>query len=355
MNRIGSIIGVLAALGLAACDNAIPQVNNPGSTDIRVTPAKRQAKGVPTSSQSSLTSSSSSTGACESWVTVKEQYDETTGKFEYDYSCAKGGDIASISTVGQTDLTDGSGGYTTTYLMRDGSQVVWTATYTVDAMGVQTLHSTSSQGEQLDATYEYYADGSTKAHETYTLKDGIYVYDGVYEADGRFNGTVTFDDPNTPEKPDYTVVQTQTADGVTQQDTVQLAGTWTVKSHATYRADGSVDYTFESDDSNTKVGPDVTGAYSYDATGAGKGSYTEFFDDGSRVVVNDVIAADGTYVESWQFIDADPAVAVDQDGSIKYAADGSGKGTITDHLTTGDATCDITVGADGSSSITNCR
>jgi hypothetical protein len=337
----------MGTLGLiTACTDATPEVTRgPGL------PPLQQPRGSIAQRPSMETGilASEAPGECTEWVTELESWDETTGDFEYRQTCALGGAIAVVHTVGNEDPTTHVGNYTTTYELRDGSSVVWTVSYHPNADGSYDHAGSSSDGSSFTATYTYNADGSTSAHEEWSYPGGyFYTVDGTYFADGRFDGTIVYDDLATAANPDFTVVEHDAADGTITQTYLYDAGGLSAEETYVLRTDGSMAITFAYDDPATGVNPDFAGAYDYAASGSGTGGYHQSFDDGGGLDVAHVVEASGAYTESWSYADPDPAVAVDQDGSAAYGADGSGAGSYTNHLADGSSiTCSFSVASDG--------
>jgi hypothetical protein len=354
MNRKNLLAAACLALpALVACEGSVPQVKQHQAVVPSLTPNTAvQALDAPSSEDADAEAMS---GECEEWVEVSSTYDEAAGTFASEYACTAGGAIERTTTEGQGDMM-GNGSYTQTYFLRDGSEIVWSYTYTSDQVST-TYVGTSSEGDTYEGTYTYLDMDTTQVHEVYTTADGIYTTDGISANDGSsFDGSTAFDDPNTAASPDYVYENTQQDDGSYSQ-VVQSAGDgWTSSYTATFEVDGSFDYQFQTDLTETVVAPDYAGSYGYAADGSGEGEYTQSYDDGSSLLVSHVIAADGSYDESWTFDDAATDQGVDQEGSIHYAADGTGSGTITTHVVNGDdEICAVSVSADGTSSVDDCE
>jgi hypothetical protein len=354
-----------ALMLLAACEGAAPtvhkdnvvSVNLPSGLDSgrsfgKSVHALRARSG---SRAQDSSSSSSSSGQCAAWTTDVQTYDQATGNYVDQYSCAQGGDIAQVRTTGHDDGA-GNGSFTQVYTMRDGSTETWNYTYTSSGL-TQTYHGTSNDGSTDDSIYTYSATSTSappQVHEVYKDKSGSYVTDGVYGQDGSFNGTESFQDANNSTV-HWNLTETQGSDGSSSQVVDTSTGSW--YSHYTYdvHADKSSDYVFASDDTTTQVQPDVAGSYHYNSDGSGQGSYRWQYDGGSKLDVNVTFTADGSATQGWSFTDASSG-QVTQTGSIHYAPDGSGSGTVTNVVQGGASqTCDVTVSADGTSSVGNCH
>lgn len=347
-----------AALLVAACDGGLPSVRGIGLAVPSLTPPGTGGiRRIPSIDAKSLEDGDENSGHCEQWVTEVDTFNLRTGDFERLERCLSGGEIETIHTTGHQE-SEQSGTYATTYLYRDGHQVVWQFTVEPDpADASSTIYTAASDaGESFAGHYRSMGDGATYASETWNLLDGNYQIEGVVEADGRFNGTVTFDDPSTEQNPDWVLGNQEDVDGtVTQQVTTYLVH-WQLNESVVVEADGAYSLSFGYDDARTEISPDYRGGYQFDATGAGSGGYHQFYDDGSDLEVEQQIAADGSFDQRWWFDDASTDQAVDQEGAAHYNADGSGSGTVTTHVVDGGTeTCDLTVSADGATSIDHCR
>jgi hypothetical protein len=384
MMAIRTLLAVaLCAVALSSgCDSSVPEVSSgpeitipsqgpPLKVHLAQAPSASDATSVegktslPGTATFYATAAATSTATeCTGWVTDLEKWDETTGDFESRYSCPSGGDVASVVTIGKDDLA-GNGAYKTTYTLRDSSQVIWSFTYTTAADGVtQTTSGSSNEGESMQSTTVYLPNGDIQSRETWQLAEGSFVIDGVYAAKpdalggARFNGEYTFDDPATAESPDWTVDQSHAADGTITQVGSQTLPDWEYA--FTYTVDPSNNVTFEYswDAPASSANPDYAGKYSYAPGGAATGSYTQKWDDGSKLVVShsfDWQKNDG-YTESWVFDDATTAQPKDQEGELVYDAQGNGKGTLTTHIVGGGTeTCDIEITATGTTTLTNCQ
>lgn len=294
---------------------------------------------------------------CADWHKDLERSNQNTGEFEYIYSCATGGDIATIRTVGVGDA-EGNGHYTQTYAMRDGSEILWTYTYTLGADGIsQDYVGSSSDGTQYTGTYRYLANDVTEMHEVYTMPGagGISKVDGTTDAAERFTGTQSWDDPATPEDPDSRLVQTENDAGLRQNYTYIFEG-WDVSYNAFYPAAGGLEYDWTSDDRATTASPDYRGAYVYASDNSGSGSYRQLFNDGSFLDVSHVVVADGSYTEHWEWHDATTPQDLDQKGDLAYTPCGPGTGTMTTYVQGGaPETCHVRVDLDGTTTVDQCN
>jgi len=346
------------ALLVAACDGSLPSVRGVGLTVPSLTPPGAGGiRRIPSIDAKSLEDGDETSGRCERWVTEIDTYSRRSGDFERLERCLSGGEIETIHTVGNQEL-DGSGHYATTYTYRDGHQVVWQYSFQPDPADPNTTSyvASSDAGESFQGQYRSLENGATHASETWDLVDGTYQIEGVYEADNRFNGSVTFDDPTTEQSPDWILDNQEDLDGtVTQQVTTYVAN-WQLHESVVVAPDGSYGFSFGYDDTRTEVSPDYRGGYQFDAAGAGSGGYHQYYEDGSTLEVEQQIASDGSFDQRWWFDDANTDQRVDQEGAAHYNADGSGSGTVITHVVDGGTeTCDLSVSADGATSIDNCR
>lgn len=352
-----AVVAAMSLSVLAACEGRTPEVQGRGAVVPTLSPntTVMSLDAPSTEDAESGGGDEEHAGQCAEWVTVSESYNQLTGDFEYVYECEEGGAIARIVTAGHDDGA-GNGSYTQTYEMRDGSQIVWTYTYTISEDGLSQVYvGTSNEGESYEGTYTFLDQDRTQVQEVWRTTEGDYFIEGVQHQDGTYEGTRAYDDPSTPASPDWTLDETRSADGTFTQSAEQTFEGYTTSWSAAYAEDGSVEYAFETDDLTTQVAPDFQGSYSYAADYSGSGGYRQDFDDGSILLVEQQISADGGYVESWTFDDASTEQALDQEGSITYAADGAGTGTLTTHVVGGDAeTCRVTVAADGTTTIDQC-
>ncbi|MBN2359285.1 MAG: hypothetical protein JXR83_07510 [Deltaproteobacteria bacterium] len=358
MKTCSSLLFAVLGIGLLACDTRPPER---GDGLAPVLPALdlgrgRSAVSSPLSSDNAGDEEDGSAAAtCVEWVTEEESYDPASGEFVYRYSCPIGGDIAVSETRGVDDGA-GNGEYTTTYSMRDGSVVVWTYSYLVEADGcTQHIQGSSSNGETFAASYVYQANGETMAHEVWTLAEGVYTIDGTYFSDDRFIGSEQFEDPATPASPDWSLEYAENADGSFSQVVSGMFDGWQTDYSYQVAADGSAGYDFRYDLLTSPAVPDYAGHFDYSADGSGVGSYRQLFDDGSTLDVVDSFTSDGHVTESWRFDDATTELELDQEGALSYQPDGSGHGTIVFHLADGSSeTCQITVNGDGTIVIDDC-
>lgn len=351
MNRL-LLASVAAPLVLAACEGKTPSVKRHDAVVPSLSP--RTAVSALTS-PSTADAESGGEAQCLEASLVSESYDPSTGAFASEYDCAEGGGIDRVLTAGTGDQV-GNGAYTQTYVLEAGGEIVWEYTYTSDAVST-TYVGSSSEGESYEGTYTYLDADTTRVEETWTMAEGVYTTDGVMTNDGTsFVGSSTFDDPDTAASPDYTYEQQTNDDGSFTQRVESAGDGWTSSYVADFAVDGSASYDFATDLTDTDVSPDYEGSYSYAADGAGEGGYTQAFDDGSSLAVDDEIRADGSYTESWSFDDAATEQPVDQEGSISYGVDGAGVGTITTFVVGGESeTCRVTISADGATTIDQCE
>lgn len=350
---IGAVALVTASVGFTACGGAVPQTDQSELVipDVEVA-RSASARSLPLSNGGEGASEEEEEySECGEYITIEESYDEETGDFRYEYECADdGGDVERTITEGNDDGA-GNGYYTSKYIMRDGSEEVWTVEYRLLEDGAtQETTGTNNFGESYVVLRTYQADGSALAEEVYTYNEATYTLSGVYDAEGRFSGDYIVDLNSTPDiNPDYTMVHIENADGSMSQsyDGVDEFGNI---GHYDYSvsATGDVEYSFTNDSPATLVTPDIEGDYSYIADGSGEGGYLQRYDDDSLMTVEDIINADGSVIESWVFDDGATPQDVDQEGIMTYNVDGSGSGTVTTFVESGDSqTCDITIDVDG--------
>jgi hypothetical protein len=336
----------------AACEGRTPSVKRHDAVVPSLSP--RTAVSA-LESPSTSDAESTSEAQCLEPSLVTETYDEAAGTFFNEYDCAEGGGIDAVITEGSGDQL-GNGEYTQTYVLEAGGEIVWTYTYTSGPTST-TYVGSSTEGESYEGTYTYLDENRTQVDETWTTAEGVYVTDGVMANDGSsFVGTTTFDDPDTAASPDYSYEQQTNDDGSFSQRVESAGDGWTSSYTADFGADGSVSYDFATDLTDTDVEPDYEGTYTYAADGAGGGGYHQSYDDGSSLDVEDEIAADGSYTESWSFDDASTEQPVDQEGSISYGVDGAGEGSITTFVVGGESeTCRVTIDAGGATTIDQCE
>jgi hypothetical protein len=351
---------LLAMLGVvgAACETGSPDQNRGFAPVLPSLDLGRQRSAVSSplaSDAASVEGEGAAATECAGWSAEEESYDPSTGVFVYRYACPVGGEIAVYESRGVDDGA-GNGHYTVTYTMRDASIIVWSYTYQLEADGVtQRYQGASDQGETFVASYVYQANGDSLAHEVWTVAEGVYTVDGTYFADGRFVGSERFDDPATAASPDWSMEYAEHADGSVAQLVSGLFDGWQTDYSYTVLADGNAVYDFSYDLLTSLAVPDYSGHFDYAADGSGAGSYRQLFDDGSVLDVVDSFTGDGQVTESWRFDDATTELELDQEGTLNYAADGSGHGTVVFHLADGSSeTCQLTVAADGTSVIDNC-
>lgn len=293
-------------------------------------------------------------GRCTEWVLEEQHQDPLTGEFSYRYRCPEGGDTESIVTLGQS-YTPSNGRYTTTYNKRDGSVVVWSYVFATTEDGITHYNGSATDGSRYEGDFRAISLTETWAREHYVMPAGAYDSEGVYDQAQFLTGTSTFDDPDTLDRPDYTLSQSKDASGNTLQEFHSLVAGWERRYTARYREDGSMDYRFEYDDHTTHAAPDFVGSYLYARDRSGTGSYTQYLDQGSTLDVTHQMSADGSFTETWIFHDAATAQDVDQQGTMHYQANGNGEGTVTTYVQGGGVeTCDMHV-VDGSTIVDNCR
>jgi len=340
-----------------ACEREVPEIQRE-IPDIVLPSKKLDKQGSVLALQASAEDSATDDeeeGECLSWITVEETYNATTGAFRYEYACEEGGDLAGYVTEGVDDF-EGNGHYTQTLMLRDGGEIVWNYTYTLGADGMSQIYDgVSSEGETHHSIQTYLADESVHVEETWGLIEGVYTTNGTYDDEGRFNGTSSFDDPNTEASPDYTLEQSQgfgcefsqVVDGVFENTATSYSYTVDIEC--------VVSYVFVNDDLSTLASPDFDGGYTYQADGSGEGSYLQNLDDGSHIEVADAFTADGVVTQSWLFDDVATEVAIDQEGAIVYQPDGTGEGSVTYHFDDGDSqTCAVVINADGETIVSDC-
>ena len=352
MNRpIYSMALALAVLGVAACDSAVPQASDRGAVLPSIAPRSQ----IAALSAPSTDDAAAEAPACDDWQLTEDTWDGVTGAFHSVWQCESEGVVQRSITDG-IDNGDGTGTFTRTFMVGDAVIEVWSFEYHLSDDGLTQMYTaTSDQGGTYEGAYTAGEDGGSIAHEVWTLAEGEYLIDGAYDAEGNFTGTTRFDDPATEASPDYVVINSDLDGGGFRQEVNSQGDGYTSHYLADFSADGATHYTFETDDTSSEINPDWVGTYDWDASGAGTGRYTQSFDDGSLLTVNDTFAADGSVDESWSFDDATTEQSVDQEGSVQYAADGTGEGTITTHVVGGEAeTCQIHIDASGSTSVDNC-
>lgn len=346
-----SITLVLAALGLAACDSAVPQASDRGAVLPSIAPRSQiAALAAPAADEADA-----EVPPCEDWVETENTWDGVTGAFHSVWQCESEGVVQRSITDG-VDNGDGTGTFTRVFEVDGAAIETWSFEYHMSDDGLTQLYTaTSDTGSSYEGSYTATADGGSTAHEAWHVAEGEYLIDGVYDAEGNFTGTTRFDDPATEASPDYVVENSMLDDGGFRQEVNSQGDGYTSHYIADFTADGTTHYTFETDDTSSAVNPDFVGSYDWDASGVGSGSYTQSFDDGSLLSVSDTFAADGSTEESWSFDDAGTEQPVDQEGSVRYAADGTGEGTITTHVVGGEPeTCQIHIDAGGNTSVDNC-
>lgn len=351
MTRPIYFITALAVLGLGACESAVPRANDRGTVLPSIAPRTQiAALAAPATDEAAA-----EVPACEDWQLIEDSYDGVTGAFHSVWQCESEGVVQRSITDG-VDNGDGTGSFTRSFEVNGAAVETWTFEYHLSDDGLSQIYTaTSDQGGSYQGVYTAGEDGGTIVHEAWHLAEGEYLIDGEYDADGNFTGTTRFDDPATEASPDYLVRDSRLDDGGFRQEVDSREDGFSSHYIADFSAEGTTHYSFETDDTSTEVNPDWVGSYHWDASGVGSGNYTQSFDDGSSLVVTDTFAADGSVEESWTFDDATTEQAVDQEGSVRYAADGTGEGTVTTHVVDGEAeTCQIHIDAAGNTSVDNC-
>lgn len=351
-----ALLLALAAGGatLTACEGAVPRVDGKEIVLPSRAPNKRvQALEAPSTDNADANANAFCAGG---GVQTRNEFNDD-GSFVSEFTCDAGGGIASFRNEGLIDPATGDGAYDQITVLEDGSESAWH--FVVDTLedGVtQVYDGTSDDGvETSHSVYVYADDARTEVTETWHSAAGDYVIEGAYLADGSWEGTTAFDDPSTAPSPDYVYDEIRSADGTSSQVVHMNGDGFTTDYDYSVNEDGSSRYAFDTDLTDTLVAPDFSGSYRYNADLSGEGSYLERFDDGSRMTVNDVIRADGSLTESWSFDDVSTDADVDQEGSIDFAADGTGEGTVTSHIVAGQSqTCQIHI-ADGVSTVDHCE
>lgn len=351
-----SMLLALGAFGvvLPACEGAIPRVDGKEIVLPSRSPNKRvQALEAPSTDNADASANAFCAGG---GVQTRNEFNPD-GSFVTEFTCDAGGGIASFRNEGTIDPNTGDGEYDQFTVLEDGSESSWH--FVVDTLedGVTQVYDGTSDdgGETSHSVYGYADPEHTTVTETWHSAAGDYAIDGEYLADGSWVGTTSFDDPATDASPDYVYDEIRAADGTSSQ-VVHLNGEgYTTDYDYSVNIDGSSRYSFDTDLDDTLVNPDFSGVYHYNADFSGEGSYTEAFDDGSSMIVNDVFAADGSLVESWSFDDVATDADVDQEGSIAFGPDGNGEGTVTSHLVGGTSqTCHVVIEA-GVSTVDDCE
>lgn len=345
----------LSALSLPACEGAIPSVSGKEIILPSRSPNKRvQALEAP--SVDDAADANAESFCLGDGVQTREEFNED-GSFVTEFTCEAGGGIQSFRNEGTIDPLTGDGEYDQVTVYEDGSDSVYH--FVLDTLddGSQVYDGSSEDGSTTShSIYAPLEDGSSLVNESWSTPDGDYLIDGQYLADGAWDGTTTFDDPATDANPDYVVDELRAADGTSIQDVSTVGEGFTSDYTYSVDVDGSSRYDFSTDLTDTLVSPDFDGTYLYAADGSGTGSYLENFDDGSSMLVSDEIRSDGSVLESWSFDDISTEAAVDQEGAIDFAVDGSGEGSVTTHVIGGDSqTCQVHISADGVATIDNCE
>lgn len=347
----------VTSLALAACEGSVPDVKGRDLVIPDRSPS-RAVQALSSPSTADASSGSNSEAYCLDARAGLQQFNED-GSFITETDCSPGGGIAKVRNEGTQDEL-GNGSYDQTTIHEDETQHVWHFTYTTSADFLTTTYVGVSEdgSETYEGVYTYLGQvgevTSNDMTELWNLDEGTYQTAGIVGSDGSFAGTQSFDDPATDASPDWIMDSVSNADGFSQD--VHFVGEGFVSDY-TYVVDalGNADYAFATDMEGTEVDPDFAGEYVYAADGSGSGSYMQSFDDGSTLLVSDVIAADGSLVESWIFDDSATDQDVDQEGSMAWALDGSASGTVTSHVVGGgEQTCDVNVSADGVQTIANC-
>lgn len=351
-----SMLLALSALGVtvSACEGAIPRVDGKEIVLPSRTPNKSvQALEAPSTDNADANANSFCLGG---GVQTRNEFNDD-GSFVTEFSCEPGGGMASFRNEGTIDPNTGDGTYDQVLVYEDGSEYAYH--FVVDTLedGVTQIYDGVDDAgtRSSHSTYVYNEDGSSQVEETWTTPEGNYTIEGTYLADGAWEGTTIFDDPATPQSPDYNYEELRGADGTSSQVVHLNSEGSSTDYNYSVNIDGSSRYDFTTDLDDTLVDPDFEGAYHYAADGSGEGSYTEAFDDGSSMIVTDVIRSDGTAQESWSFDDISTDQPVDQEGVLEFAADGSAEGTVTTHVLAGESqTCRLRI-VDGVSEVDQCE
>jgi hypothetical protein len=348
----------LSALSLPACEGAIPTVAGQEIILPSRSPTKRvQAMEAPSVDDAGAEGDAHAESFCQGGGVLTREAYNPDGSFVTEYTCEAGGGIQSFRHEGTIDPLTGDGAYDQVTVYEDGTDSRYH--FVLDTLddGSQVYEGTSEDGSTTShIVYVPLEDGSDQANETWSTPDGDYLIEGIYFTDGSWHRTTIFDDPATAANPDYVVDEIRSADGSSIQDVSTLGDGYT--SDYTYRVnvDGSSRYDFSTDLTETLVNPDFDGTYQYAADLSGSGSYVQHFDDGSSMLVTDEIRSDGSLRESWSFDDISTEAPIDQEGTIDFAVDGSGEGTVTTHVVGGEAqTCQVHISADGVSIVDACE
>lgn len=360
----GDGAGAVDAPAAAAADNGANSANGSNDAHAQFAPSQGLATRVRALSLPSAeaeaangdaaAADSGSGGECVAWNAPTETYNGMTGEFSSVSACPEGGDIAEVRTEGRDE--GGHGSYTTTYVMRDGSEIAWEFDFVNSADGATQTLSGSSGDETLEATYTMDAEGGYDQHEVWGVEGGEYLVDGHTTAQGVFSGTMSFDDPSTEASPDYTATSQPGDDGSLTQVVSGVSEGWAYSYTLVTDAAGNSGYDFESDAPATAASPDYAGHYDWSVDGVGNGHYTQLLDDGSTVIVSDVYDAAGNVDESWSFDDLATERNPDQEGTVHYTPDGHGVGELRTHLEDGSVeTCAMEIHVDGTTDVTNCR
>lgn len=346
-------LAVISLLALAACEGSVPEVKGHDLVIPDRAP-NRAVQALSSPSTNDTSAGSNSEAYCLDARAGLQQFNED-GTFVTETDCSPGGGVAKVRNVGSQDQL-GNGSYDQITVFEDDSQSIWHFSYLTSADFLTTSYTGTSEdgSESYQGVYTFLDPTSSNMDEVWNLHEGTYLTEGIVGNDGSFDGTQAFDDPATEANPDWTSDSVSSAEAFSQD--VHFVGDGFISDYS-YAVDalGGTEYSFATDMDGTEIDPDYAGSYSYAADGSGSGSYTQDFDDGSTLVVSDVINADGSLVESWSFDDAATEQALDQEGSMSFRLDGSAVGTVTSHVVGGGAqTCDISVSADGVQSIDNC-
>lgn len=348
----------LSVLSLPACEGAIPTVAGKEIILPSRSPTKRvQALEAPSVDDAAADVDANAESIClGDGELTREEYNPD-GSFVTEYSCEAGGGIESFRNEGTIDPLTGDGEYDQVIVYEDGTDSRYHFVLDTLEDGSQVYDGSSEDGSSTShSVYVPLEDGSSQANESWSTPDGDYLIEGIYFTDGSWDGTTIFDDPATAANPDYVVDEIRSADGSSIQDVSTLGDGYTTEYTYRVNVDGSIRYDFSTDLTDTLVSPDFDGSYHYEADGSGTGSYVEAFDDGSSMLVTDEIRSDGSLRESWSFDDISTEAPVDQEGTIEFAVDGSGEGTVTTHVVGGEAqTCQVHISADGVSIVDACE
>ncbi|HEY4220006.1 MAG TPA: hypothetical protein VGO62_01660 [Myxococcota bacterium] len=215
-------------LAVAGCNGAVPHVSGHNLVIPDRSPSRQvQALDTPSTSDAAAGSSGHENAFCQGG-TAGSQTSEADGSFDNIWNCEAGGGMTTIENKGLVDPTTGDGAYDQITTFDDGTTS--TFHFTVDSSDdflTQTYVGSSDDGsESMTSVYTYHADDFSQmhVHEVWTRADGVYTIDGDQPVDGSsFAGTESFDDPATAASPDWSMVESNNADGSFSQ-TVHFNG-----------------------------------------------------------------------------------------------------------------------------------